>query len=110
MNALLFTAGFLVFSIAAFAGDLDTLPENEGAFREKIDAFIKPGSNTKDAVSLLETYRFKCEELKKQKNIIWCHRSDGGALASVIRRYQFTLQTEGASVKQVKTSTGLVGP
>jgi len=56
-----------------------------------------------------ETFRFKCEELKEQKNAMWCRRSDGGAFATVVRRYQVVLRTEGARVTHVKTSTGLVG-
>ena len=100
----------LFFGRVVFAGDLDKLPETQGAFKEKIEAFIKPGSKVKDAVGLLEAFRFKCDALKNHQNTTWCQRSDGGTLASVIRRYQVTLETEGALIKRVNTDTGLVGP
>jgi len=109
MNTRFIVAGFFVFSAAVFAGDLEVLPNTEESFREKIEAFIKPGSSLKDSVTLLEAYRFKCEKLKKQKNTTWCHRSDGSALASVVRDYEVVLETNGAQITHVKTSTRLVG-
>jgi hypothetical protein len=99
----------MLFSFSAFAGDLDELPETEKAFREKIESFIKLGSNVKDAVSILEAYRFKCEEIKNEKNNMWCSRTDSGVLSSVVRRYQVILKSENMRITRVKTSTGLVG-
>ena len=109
MRTLLVVIILMLFYFSAFAGDLDKLPETEKAFKEKIEAFINIGSKVKDAVSLLERYRFKCEVIKNEKNTMWCSRSDGGALSSVVRRYQVIIKSENMSVTEVKTSTGLVG-
>lgn len=109
LNTKLLAVLLFAFSALAQAGDLDVLPETDGAFREKVGVFIKSGSKVKDAVSLLESSRFKCEELKEHKSTVWCQRTDGNSFSSVLRRYQVTLETDGALVKQIQTSTGLVG-
>ena len=97
---------------SAFAGDLDQLPKDDAAFREKIAAFIKPGGSAADARRLLEMHRFQCQEIKDAEGpFVWCSRSDGGSMASVQQRYQVVMRTGGGrAVTAVKTSTGLVGP
>jgi hypothetical protein len=103
-----FAVGFLI-SISAIAGELENLPDTETAFNKKVEASIKSGSSIKDAISLLESSRFTCKELEGDKNTIWCSRTDGGVLSSVVRRYQVILRGDGMQVLHVETSTGLVG-
>ena len=96
MKTIFVAIAFILFSLSAFAGDLENLPDNEVALQEKIEKVIKPGSSIKDAVSLLEASRFKCEKLNSDENTIWCDRTDGNSLSSVIRRYQVVLITKEA--------------
>ena len=95
----------------SLAGDLDELPKDDAGFREKISAFIKPGSSVVDARRILEMHRFRCQDSKDSDGPhVWCSRLDGGSLTSVRQRYQVVMQTGGRAVTAVKTSTGLVGP
>jgi hypothetical protein len=94
-----------------FAGDLDELPKDNAGFKEKIAAFIKPGSSTADARRLLEMHRFQCQDSKDTSGpYVWCDRSDGGSMALVKQRYQVILRMDGRALIEVKTSTGLFGP
>jgi hypothetical protein len=96
---------------ASFAGDLDELPKDEAGFREKISAFIKPGSSVADARGILEMHRFQCHDTKDSDGLyVWCSRLDGSSVTSVRQRYQVVMRTGGHAVTAVKTSTGLVGP
>jgi len=95
------------FNVSVLAGDLDNLPDTEKAFNEKIEAFIKSGSKVKDAVSLLEAFRFKCEAIKNDKTAKRCSRADKEVLRSEVRHYQVILISQDKRIKRVKTFTGL---
>ena len=103
-------AGFVALATTAAAGDLEKLPEADKDYRTKIEAFIKPGGNLKDAVHLLESYRFECERTEGENSGMRCSRSDRQALSSIVRRYQVVIQAQDNKITSVNTLTGLVGP
>jgi hypothetical protein len=93
----------------ASAGDMDELPDNDAAFQQKVDAFVKPGDAVQDVTALLTGFRFRCSALEAG-NGMWCDRLDRSALSSVARRYQIVVTTDKGNVVSAKATTGLVGP
>jgi len=88
---------------------MDELPDNDAAFQQKVDAFVKPGDAVQDVVALLAGFRFRCSALEAGKGI-WCDRLDRSSLSSVARRYQVVVATDNGRVVSAKATTGLVGP
>lgn len=99
----------LVLATAAVAGDLRRLPETGDEFKSQIEALIRPGNDAREAVRLLESDRFECRPLGGETHGIWCSRSDGSTLSSVVRRYQVVIEAKGNRITAIKTSIGLVG-
>ncbi len=88
---------------AASAGDLTALPTTDAGFQEKIGAFIKPGSNTEEALLLLEAHRFECRVFDHHKHPLYhCSRMDEP------RFYQVMIESKGAVVKTVEPSIGML--
>ena len=97
----------LVLIPIACGGDMDELPDNDTAFQQKVDAFVKPGDRSHDAVARLEQLHFKCESLSSTQT--WCRRLEF-TLSSVKHRYQVVLTIRDGRVVAANATTGLVGP
>ncbi|MGH8452949.1 MAG: hypothetical protein ACRES4_05515, partial [Nevskiales bacterium] len=78
----------LLIAPGANAGDLERLPDTEAGFRQKIEAFIKPGNRVEDSLKILEAHRFECREFNNKYPVIHCSRMDEPASGSATRLYQ----------------------
>jgi hypothetical protein len=96
----------VVFIPIACSADMDELPDNDAAFQQRVDALVKPGDRSPDAVALLTKLHFTCKPLSDTQT--WCSRSDLRAL--IAHRYQIVLTVHEGRVVATRATTGLVGP